>query len=604
MNRKFPLILTGVLILIATFIFVPRTFGDSLSDLDKQLDQTQEELQKAKEQKDANQKALDQLKALKAQYENSLVSMQQSYQSTKQQVAVTQESIKEKEAELEKVNAQIDETEKLINERLELMHEAIRQMYMQQAPGWLSHIFAAKTLKDLTKNLIYKRAVTYSIKRDADNLGEQLQTIQDIREVLAKIKDELTIQKQELVAKQNALQGEISKTQSNLAAAQARMQDLNQALIGIDEKINQLTQKQRDILARKAAAALASTSVGNIEIDEAAIEKSPPKDGKVYFSFWTYGYPHRVGLSQYGALGRAVAGQTADEIIKAYFKGVELQKWDAPKTITLTDGRTLPFEDKYLLGIGEMPSCWGKPDRGGIEILKVQAIISRTYALKYTNNGQNPICTTQQCQVYVGDSKVNGLCGEYWREAVESTRGIVITYQGEPIEAWYSIGAGGFTLTTQQVWGGYRPYSVSIADFDAKGKPYEGKDYAGSPWYHKAWGDEPWLSIEQVTDLANAALLPESYNNQIGELTSSEIVDALNKSGITPITNFNAIEVLDENGKSGANTAQTKTVRVYFNNGSVVDIDANRFKFVFNLKSPGTDAIWTTRFDILTAADL
>ncbi len=616
MKKRFPFILTGVIVLLIALIFVPRTFGDSLSDLDKQLDQTQSELQKAKEQKDSNQKALNQLKALKAQYENSLASMQQSYQSTKQQVAATQESIEQKQAELEKVANQINETEALINTRLELMHKTIKQMYMQQAPGWLSHIFAAQTLKDLAKNLVYKRAITYSIKKDADNLGEQLQTIEDIRKVLAKIKDELTIQKQELVDRQNSLQGQIAQTNNNLSAAQAQVENINGTLMELDKTINKLTQKQRDILARKAAAALASTSVGDIEIDKAAIEKDPPKDGKVYFSFWTYGYPHRVGMSQYGAFGRAIAGQTAKQILNAYYQGVKVQDWNEPKTIKLTDGRTIPFEEDYLLGIGEMPSCWGSPERKGMEALKAQAIAARTYALAYTDNGKSSICTDQHCQVYVGKSKVNGVCGQYWKEAVESTRGEVITYQGEPITAWYASTAGGFTLSAMQVWGGNRPYTKSLADFDKNGQPYEGPKYAGSPWYHKAWGDEPWLSIKQVTDLTNAALLPESYNDQIGELSSTEIINTLNKLGITPITNLNAIEVLDENGQSGATTAVTRTVRVYFDNGSVVDINANRFIAVFNIKSPGTDLIPSTplfpsaetslktRFDILTAADL
>ena len=36
------------------------------------------------------------------------------------------------------------------------------------------------------------------------------------------------------------------------------------------------------------------------------------------------GYGHGVGMSQYGAKGRALAGQTAEQILAAYFKGATL----------------------------------------------------------------------------------------------------------------------------------------------------------------------------------------------------------------------------------------------------------------------------------------
>ena len=38
-------------------------------------------------------------------------------------------------------------------------------------------------------------------------------------------------------------------------------------------------------------------------------------------TFYGRGYGHGVGMSQYGAKGRAKAGQTAAQILAAYFKG-------------------------------------------------------------------------------------------------------------------------------------------------------------------------------------------------------------------------------------------------------------------------------------------
>ena len=42
--------------------------------------------------------------------------------------------------------------------------------------------------------------------------------------------------------------------------------------------------------------------------------------------FTTRGYGHGVGMSQYGAEGMARAGYKYDEIIKYYYKDVEIKK--------------------------------------------------------------------------------------------------------------------------------------------------------------------------------------------------------------------------------------------------------------------------------------
>ncbi|WP_010278971.1 stage II sporulation protein D [Paenibacillus senegalensis] len=41
----------------------------------------------------------------------------------------------------------------------------------------------------------------------------------------------------------------------------------------------------------------------------------------------TYGYGHGVGMSQWGANGMAKEGYTAEEIVKHYYKGIDIQPW-------------------------------------------------------------------------------------------------------------------------------------------------------------------------------------------------------------------------------------------------------------------------------------
>lgn len=573
-------------------------------ELEDQLQETKRQLESAQSTKQSTQSEIERLEQIKQYYTQTLAGLQINYRSTQSQLATTEGSILEKEQEIEHTTAELAQFEQTLTQRTQSAEINVRALYINNHTNLLASILDIREANRVGQNVLYQSAVITEIRTQIKDLHQQIAKIIEIKNLLTEIRIQLEDQKLALVNDQRALQNQINTTDSQLSATRSQQQDLHQSLIGIDEQIASLTQRQKDILSAKAAAALASTSVGNTETNPTAIEKSAPKDGQVYFSFWTYGYPHRVGMSQYGALGRSIAGQTANQILTAYYSNVSITDWNVPETINLTDGRTIPFEDDYLLGIGEMPSCWGQPDRGGMEALKAQAIAARTYAIAYTNNGAAAICTDQNCQVYVGASKVNGQCGEYWREAVESTRGRVVVHNGTPITAWYASTAGGFTLSAQEVWGGSRPYVTGITDLDDQGRAYDGPNHGDSPWYYKAWGNEPWLSFDQVTDLVNAALLPEQHNDQLDRFSAEEIRSKLANFGIEPVTDLKSIEIIDGNGNPGTGTAQVAFLRAYFQDGKMAEVTGKRFKFVYNLRSPGTNAIWTTRFDVVTAAEL
>jgi len=582
-------------------LITPITVGGT--ELDDQLTETQQKLETARLQKEKARQELDYLESLKAQYQSSLNNLQYNFSVTQSQLSVTTDTLNTKLAEIEETEKELAEIEKRLAIQEKNLSQVIRTNYM------LSGFITAPTFLRSSQEhgpeiYMYKRAIANHTKKQLIDLSDQRETALEIKDLLASIKAELETEKSALEQQQQYLASSINTTKIDLDNAKNQSVNTQQSLAGIDQQISSLTAIQQQILAAKAAAALKSTTVGDVAIDGNAIDKAAPKDGNVYFSFWTYGWPHRVGMNQYGAFGRAKAGQSVDQILTTYYANTSIVDWTVPDTITLTSGATIPFEEDYLMGIGEMPSCWGNPSNGGLEALKAQAIAARTYALAYTNNGALPICTTQACQVYVGASKTAGSCGEYWRQAVNETKGRVIVSGGQPITAYYASTAGGFTLSSQEVWGGNRSYAQRVADFDANGNAYDGPAHGDSPWYHKAWGNDPWLSVAQVTDIMNGALLPDSYNTIINSISGDEIIAALKENNLTYIENLTALEIIDENGNTGANTATVSQVRAYFNDGSIVSVTGNRFKFVFNLRSPGTDGIFTTRFDVITAAEL
>ena len=65
-----------------------------------------------------------------------------------------------------------------------------------------------------------------------------------------------------------------------------------------------------------------SRSPGTLTLFYSNLWTSVKENG--YWNFYSRGYPHRVGMCQYGAEGRAEAGQTYDQILKAYYRGTTL----------------------------------------------------------------------------------------------------------------------------------------------------------------------------------------------------------------------------------------------------------------------------------------
>src|SRR5690606_40029400 len=76
-----------------------------------------------------------------------------------------------------------------------------------------------------------------------------------------------------------------------------------------------------------------------------------------------------------------------------------------------------------------------------------QAMVARTFAVQYLErHGGRRISTDfEEAQAYQ-PHKVTDLI----REAVDATRGRVITYEGEPIHAWFHAYAGGETASARE----------------------------------------------------------------------------------------------------------------------------------------------------------
>ena len=120
--------------------------------------------------------------------------------------------------------------------------------------------------------------------------------------------------------------------------------------------------------------------------------------------------------------------------------------------------------EEYITGVlyGEVPSYYSG------EALKAQAVAARSYTLYKINNGIShengaDICTDySHCQAWTPYEK-----GSHYPDsivqAVEDTKNLICTYEGECINALYFSNSGGATESIENVWGGSPvPYLKSV----------------------------------------------------------------------------------------------------------------------------------------------
>ncbi len=139
---------------------------------------------------------------------------------------------------------------------------------------------------------------------------------------------------------------------------------------------------------------------------------------------------------------------------RSYRGSLELLRFDQGLTVV---NRINVEEYLYAVVPSEVPSSWPKA------VLEAQAVAARTYT--FANLGRFEargfdLLPTVASQVYNGVQSETGPV----TEAVNSTRGLILTYQSKPIGAFYYDNCGGYTESSQNVWGFSAPYLQAVPD--------------------------------------------------------------------------------------------------------------------------------------------
>ncbi|MEX0622065.1 MAG: SpoIID/LytB domain-containing protein [Candidatus Woykebacteria bacterium] len=567
-------------------ISITAASADDLLNVQKQIDQ------KNKEYSDT-QKAIEDIKLQINALNSAAYTTSAELDGANKKVAAIRKDLAQVEADLSEKR---DQLQVAINIR----DQQMRFLYKHPGDSPLELFISSGGFSDFALLSGFQKQVLDTSKDLITAVNEEVLEIQKTRDEIAVVKDDLEAAAASIAARYAAVQGQIasSSNQQNFLSYQVGQ---------IESSLKNLTSTQKKLISEKLAKASKNQSVGDV----APVSEPLPNAGfSPAYVFLTYGYPHRVGMSQYGAYGRALAGQSYKTILKAYYKSVSVGSYPVPSKINVAGYGNISFEGNYLRGISEMPRSWH------MEALKAQAVAARTYALNWIQaNPGSAICTSQSCQVYSPSSDKLNCSGTYnsrWCSAVNATKGVVITYAGSPITAWYASTAGGYTLSSQEVWGSARAYASGIKDFGPKGA-YDGPKYGGSPWYHTFWngkgcsGAFPWLTKAEITDLFNAALLSQkssNYNQYLSQnpacpgrtpgWTASKVRSELSKLGVKDVgTLSNVITAFDGKG----HTSSLTFVSNKYPTGKT--FSGSFFRSIFNLRSLGNLVILTSLYDVL-----
>lgn len=564
--------------MLGVLIFPVR--ADEYDDLQRQKEQAQQDLEK---------KRLDEEKTKQKQG-----SVQSNITSAQTKIRTVDVQLKNKEEEIKLLESERVLQQSALEQEIETRNGLVRLIYKRSKVSSFDFFLSSQTFTELARNLGYYKAAVLERVRQIGELGSSVAKVKLSLKEAALRKAQLEIDLKNLSVRKKGLEGELKELSTYLS-------NLTSEIAGLEGSIANISARQEQYIREKLAATAQFTSVGEVEQAKQTLPNPPFSPA---FTVISIGYPHRVGLNQYGAYGRAKNGQSAADILRAYYNNIEIREdYEVPETIEVNGYGRVPFEDLYMKGIAEMPNVWG--DRGGLEALKAQAIAARSYALAVTNNGASSICASQSCQVFIGSNK-----GGKWEEAVNSTHrdsrhATVMIFNGQPVKAFYSSTFGGYSRLPTDfdvAWNHGFDFLKRIKDADGSGSAFDGPKYGDSPWYYRAWysasDNHPWLTKEEMLDLLNSSLLPDSENGSLsqpsqGGISFEEVRNRLRSYGTSPLEAISSVQPLfSEDGYTSLLRVNTA--------GGHTDIDGKRFRKVFILRSRGNLALWSSLYDIVS----
>ena len=549
--------------LFITIIFFGLCFSvnaDELDDISQELNKLTRELEDSKKATKPLEEDLDRLR--------------KQLSNIKSQISNIESDIVLREKQIVTAEKALEKQKEIIDERINAHYKNIKK-----AEASLIDILITDNLSISLQNFFYQKKAADNDKQIILRIVLYIKNIDDKKTELASEKNRLAQVKQTVDEQSQFLSGEIGKAK-----------DFQAELSG---RIASLTTRQQQLIGQKLASLNIPRSAGTSSRGCSSDLTNGRDPGfSPAIGFFTYGAPHRNGMNQYGAWGRAKSGQNEEQILAEYYPNMSLKKdFDQGTQINVDGYGTFSIED-YVRRIYEVPDSWTD---NNLAVLKAQAVAARTYGLNsMQRNGH--ICTTEACQVFKAEPK-----GGNWEQAVEATKGWVLMDGGNPGFTQYASTHGGYILNLGKFDGsGGNPTNFS----ELNERAYDRE----SPWFYCNWGARSqyggtaWLKSEEVADIANVILLARYSDVDKEHLYQ---VDKPNPAGKET---WDAEKVKSEIRARGGNPVgdgSNTSVSVDFGSGKTSSVnvggtsfDAGEFKDWFNLRAPANIQIVGPLFNV------
>lgn len=559
-----------ILVLFLAITLVPRVFASELDDINNQINEIRALLEKSKNSSQP--------------LEETLRRVEKDFVAIENNISIVERDIETKQKEIADGEKKLGEEKGVFDIRLRSYYKNSRH-FMGNSVGY----FLSNNVAEAVRKYFYQQRI---VQKDRDailktaffiaKLEEKRNSLQQEKITLSEVQKKLDEQKK-------FYEIEVGKAKNYQS--------------GLEKQIVELTVKQQQLIASRISGLNLSRSAGSaLEcVDDRGLD---PRFGQG-FAFYTYGIPHRVGMSQYGAYGRAsVGGQDYKTILNAYFQNMTIECRDIPGEIQVDGFGGKPFEE-YIKGVVNK-------EMGAdiLEALKSQAIAARSFALALTNNASSSICATERCQVYsdARRSMVNDAVDATGVNMCGGGKAEVMTSGGQPIKAWYASTFGGYAHTSAEVWGGNTSWTKNFADtssgvgsfseLNERAYDKESKCFYTAQGSRGEYGKSAWLKPSEVADIVNTLLLLQHNPGATSNLYQ------LDKSNPDGTDNWSAEKVRSELQKyeTPFNTISSVSVNADFGGGRTNSItfsgdagtktfSGDEFKARFNLRAPSNISI-------------
>lgn len=548
MRKVFALIL---IFAISLFLVVKVTHADEIEDLQKQINDLQ--------------KQVDMSRAATTPLEGQVKSLEGQIAS------IT--------AKITSIGADLKKSEDELVTQKQILAATVRNFYIRSFVDIpLLTLFSSADATDTLKLIAFQQKASGSDKDLIESITGKILKLADDKKRLAAAQVQIDKQNQFLkgeIAKAKTFQGEL------------------------EGKIADLSARQQEILSQRLA---------NLNIPKSAYtmqggcvdDRGKDPGFSPAFAFFTYGVPNRIGLNQYGAKGRAEAGQNYETILKAYYNFDSIG--DSPTQTIVVNGTNEYGQtfssvsmsiDDYLKHLYEMPTSWDS------KALQAQAIAARSYAARVQSE-KGFLAPSQSDQVVKKEINDGN-----WQAAVDATHNKVMLQGGSAIKAWFSSTHGGYVFASGEIGWNSTSWTKHATDTssgsaggfsDLQSNAYD----RSSPWFYCDWGSRSqynktaWLKSSEVADIVNVLLLASRDSSTRDHLYQT---DKPNPAGTDTWSEDRVRQELQSRGESAFSSISSVSVGADFSAGKATNVtvsgdggsksfSGSDFKTYFDLRAP------------------